>query len=166
MEQGCRHFGNQQGLFKYPAHDEQQLIQAYKKTAASRIIKSSLLQLVLLFSALTIKPILSVIPNNSRRTTHGIIYLIFVLFWLYPLAAAATYYCAHHSFGSRHNQSANNAPTAGLLQASQDQTESTSGRRRNPRAPAADYKGMVNAFITEVCLSFYVFVVLTQVSVL
>ncbi|KAI5479295.1 Etoposide-induced 2.4 family protein [Pseudohyphozyma bogoriensis] len=68
---------------------------ATNKLVAANTLKSSLLQVVVLLSALVFKPLLGrVIPNDhsSRQATSGIVYILFHILWLYPLAAAAVYY--------------------------------------------------------------------------
>ncbi|GAA6016566.1 hypothetical protein JCM11491_005998 [Sporobolomyces phaffii] len=68
---------------------------AIDKVAQANVVKSTLLQGIVLCSAVVIKPIL------RRATTHGpgtggvsssILYVLFHVFWLYPVAAIATYY--------------------------------------------------------------------------
>ncbi|BGP06034.1 Protein EI24 [Rhodotorula toruloides] len=60
----------------------------------ANVLKSSVIQGIVLFSALVIKPILrrAVGLRAGEGITSSVILFGFHLFWLYPLAAAATYY--------------------------------------------------------------------------
>ncbi|GAA5859283.1 hypothetical protein JCM1840_003833 [Sporobolomyces johnsonii] len=67
------------------------------KVVQANVLKSTLLQSIVLASALVIKPILrravGVVEGSSTRgVTSSILYVLFHVLWLYPLAAAATYY--------------------------------------------------------------------------
>ncbi|KAM0755327.1 hypothetical protein T439DRAFT_320034 [Meredithblackwellia eburnea MCA 4105] len=75
---------------------------ATNKITQANTFKSSILQGVVLISALAIKPLLgSVIPRGGdpygggggrSESTTGIAYWLFHILWLYPLSLAATYY--------------------------------------------------------------------------
>ncbi|GAA5996600.1 hypothetical protein JCM5350_006758, partial [Sporobolomyces pararoseus] len=67
------------------------------KVAQANVLKSTLLQGIVLASALVIKPILKravgvVEGSSTRGVTSSILYILFHVFWLYPLTAIATYY--------------------------------------------------------------------------
>ncbi|GAA5931242.1 EI24 domain-containing protein [Sporobolomyces koalae] len=67
------------------------------KVAQANVLKSTLLQGIVLASALVIKPILKravgvVDGSSTRGVTSSILYILFHVFWLYPVAAIATYY--------------------------------------------------------------------------
>ncbi|KAK4058906.1 hypothetical protein OIO90_000352 [Microbotryomycetes sp. JL221] len=70
----------------------QQIIQ--DRVVQGNIVKNALLQGVILVSALTIKPLIrhSTHDHSARAVTRSIFFWLFHLFWLWPLAAAATYY--------------------------------------------------------------------------
>ncbi|GAA5910911.1 EI24 domain-containing protein [Sporobolomyces salmoneus] len=67
------------------------------KVAQANVLKSTLLQGIVLISALLIKPILRrsvgiVEGSSTRGVTSSILYILFHVFWLYPVAGIATYY--------------------------------------------------------------------------
>ncbi|GAA5968765.1 hypothetical protein JCM3765_000859 [Sporobolomyces pararoseus] len=67
------------------------------KVAQANVLKSTLLQGIVLASALVIKPILKravgvVEGSSTRGVTSSILYILFHVFWLYPITAIATYY--------------------------------------------------------------------------
>lgn len=66
---------------------------ATNKQVQGVFVKSSLLQGVLLISAIVIKPILNKIQEHApTQSLSRWSFILFHLFWLYPLALAATYY--------------------------------------------------------------------------
>ncbi|KDE06534.1 hypothetical protein MVLG_03183 [Microbotryum lychnidis-dioicae p1A1 Lamole] len=61
------------------------------KIVASNVVKSSVMQGVVLLSALAIKPLVrSIFGTKSGGST--VVYIMFLGLWLYPIAFAATYY--------------------------------------------------------------------------
>ncbi|SCV69294.1 BQ2448_2314 [Microbotryum intermedium] len=61
------------------------------KVVASNVVKSSVMQGVVLLSALAIKPLVrSIFGAQSGGSTF--VYIMFLGLWLYPIALAATYY--------------------------------------------------------------------------
>ncbi|GAA5978132.1 hypothetical protein JCM10908_004240 [Rhodotorula pacifica] len=109
------------------------VVQAY-------ILKSSTLQGILLVSALVIKPLLrrAVGLRANDALSSSIFYLGFHLFWLYPLAAAATYY-------------------SGLLRPSEetDKRSSRSSASSDNRGLAA--KIVAESYRTLVTLTYFLF---------
>lgn len=104
---------------------------------SSNITKSSLLQLVTLFSALLIKPLIAKAtagsasdPHSSAHATSSIVLILFNLIWLWPLAGVATYY-------------------SGLLRPAQE-TDRRGGRNAAATGGASDAKGIVARVVTEV----------------
>lgn len=122
----------QQGLI-----DGSHLGTALKKATSdqlisSRLLKSSLLQLVTLLSAVLIKPLITKAtggqtadPRSSAHATYSIAWWLFHLIWLWPLAAVATYY-------------------SGLLRPTQETD------RRRGQQHASDPKGLVAGLVQEV----------------
>ncbi|GAA5968220.1 hypothetical protein JCM11641_003776 [Rhodosporidiobolus odoratus] len=81
------------------AQDAAKLTAAGQKVASDKVVqanvlKNTVVQGILLASAVVIKPLLrrAVGLRVDQGLTSSIFYLGFHLFWLYPLAAAATYY--------------------------------------------------------------------------
>jgi hypothetical protein len=104
---------------------------------SSNITKSSLLQLVTLFSALLIKPLIAKAtagsasdPHSSAHATSSIVLILFNLIWLWPLAGVATYY-------------------SGLLRPAQE-TDRRGGRNAAATGGGSDAKGIVARVVTEV----------------
>ncbi|CEQ39739.1 SPOSA6832_01280 [Sporobolomyces salmonicolor] len=112
------------------------------KVVQANVLKSTLLQSIVLASALVIKPILrravGVVEGSSTRgVTSSILYVLFHALWLYPLAAAATYY-------------------SGLLTPS----EETTRRGMAPRQPAQGglmAKIVAESYRTLVTLNYFAF---------
>lgn len=122
----------QQGLI-----DASRLPTALKKATSdqlisSRLLKSSLLQLVTLLSSILIKPLITratggqaADPRSSAHATYSIAWWLFHLIWLWPLAGVATYY-------------------SGLLRPTQETD------RRRATAVQSDPKGLVAGLVQEV----------------
>ncbi|BGP13869.1 hypothetical protein JCM10213_002507 [Rhodosporidiobolus nylandii] len=113
---------------------------ASDKVVQGNVLKSTVLQAILLTSAVVIKPLLrrAVGVRVDEGVTSSVFYFGFHLFWLWPLAAAATYY-------------------SGLLQAGGE----TDRRGMNSRAHSAD-KGLAAKLVGEsyrtlVTLNYFVF---------
>ncbi|GAA5830329.1 hypothetical protein JCM11251_001309 [Rhodosporidiobolus azoricus] len=111
------------------------------KVVQANVFKSTLLQAILLASALVIKPLLrrAVGIRVDDGLTSSVFYLGFHLFWLWPLAGAATYY-------------------SGLLRASQETDKRGMGRSQN----AVSDKGMTAKLVSEsyrtlVTLNYFIF---------
>ncbi|KWU46560.1 hypothetical protein RHOSPDRAFT_15125 [Rhodotorula sp. JG-1b] len=90
------------------------------RVVQANILKSSTLQGILLVSAVVIKPLLrrAVGLRADDALSSSIFYLGFHLFWLYPLAAAATYYSgllrASEETDKRSSRSSANSDNRGL----------------------------------------------------
>ncbi|GAA5885459.1 hypothetical protein JCM6882_009627 [Rhodosporidiobolus microsporus] len=114
---------------------------ASDKVVQANVLKSSLLQLILLASAIVIKPLLrrAVGVRLDEGVTSSVFYLGFHLLWLWPLAGAATYY-------------------SGLLQGTQETDKRGMGRSSNVSAD----KGMTAKLVSEsyrtlVTVNYFVF---------
>lgn len=130
-----------------PASRAHRASPARSQVVQSNVVKSTLLQGVILISALAVKPLLRATRNDysSASTTSTIFYWLFhvsaadidlrtkliciflQIFWLWPLAIAATYY-------------------SGLLRPSQETD------RRRGGAAAGDYRGMTAKIVSDVSL--------------
>ncbi|GAA5971295.1 hypothetical protein JCM8115_005498 [Rhodotorula mucilaginosa] len=110
------------------------------RVVQANILKSSTLQGILLVSALVIKPLLrrAVGLRADDALSSSIFYLGFHLFWLYPLAAAATYY-------------------SGLLRASEETDKRSSRSSANSDNRGLAVKIVSESYRTLVTLNYFLF---------
>ncbi|GAA6009022.1 hypothetical protein JCM10207_004068 [Rhodosporidiobolus poonsookiae] len=96
------------------------------KVVQANVLRSTVLQGIVLASALVIKPILrrAVGLRANDGVTSSVLYFGYHLFWLWPVAGAATYYSGllkasteadKRGMGARANQSADKGMTAKLV---------------------------------------------------
>lgn len=100
-----------------------------QKHLRANILSSSLLQAILLLSALVIKPLLqSTVGDgyNSKKASTGVAYILFHLLWLYPLCAASIYF-------------------TGLF----NLRGATPSRARNAQVSVQDYTGLLSFVVRE-----------------
>ncbi|GAA5881984.1 hypothetical protein JCM3774_002562 [Rhodotorula dairenensis] len=110
------------------------------RVVQANVLKSSTLQGILLVSALVIKPLLrrAVGLRANDALSSSIFYLGFHLFWLYPLAAAATYY-------------------SGLLRASEETDKRSARSSAGPDNRGLAVKIVSESYRTLVTLNYFLF---------
>lgn len=90
-------------------------------------MKSSLVQIIVLLSALILEPLLlSTNSRDSSKSIYSTISILFHIFWLYPLSLAAIYY-------------------AGLIRSNRD-----GDRRPSGSNGGLTKKGVADSLVTEV----------------